>query len=90
MVLETLEEVHTILVDPKDPTVDIERMQRQYGCSQDHAMRKIFVEPLSFVPRCIARKKYVHILPLKQGLGGAPPRRNRALYVPFLSLSRRW
>jgi hypothetical protein len=73
MVVELLDNVDTIIVDQNSPTVDIDRMKIQFGCSRDPVMRKIHVEGTHFIARCIGQRKFVHSLPIKQGLGGPTP-----------------
>jgi hypothetical protein len=86
MVLEMLDQVDTIIVDPKSPSVNMERMTIQFACSKDPIMRKIHVEGLGFIANCIARKRFSHAVPTKQGLGGPAPTQAKKWALYFLSL----
>ena len=86
MVLEMLDQVDTIIVDPKSPSVDMERMKIQFACSKDPLMRKIHIEDLGFIANCIARQRFSHAVPKKQGLGGPDSTRAKKWALYFFSI----
>lgn len=68
IVLDTDVGCDTVLVDAmygKKQT-----LQNSYNTDDDPRLRKVFVEYVSFVQRCIRQNRFVHIIPQQKGMGG--------------------
>ncbi|KAG6854693.1 hypothetical protein C0991_002404 [Blastosporella zonata] len=61
--------VDTVLVDPK--RCSIEAVQLTYNVASDRSKRDAWVEPMSFVKRCIGEGSVRHRMPNPKGMGGS-------------------
>jgi hypothetical protein len=83
--METPDDVDTIIVNHR--SVSIERMQLQYGCSQNPVNRKIHIERPNFIMTCISQNRFRHKLPKVQGLGGPRTTRQEFVHSHFADFS---
>ena len=71
--LDTFDFVDTVIFNDKDPVkrIDSESLQLSYNCRPGRSQADpIYVEPMSFVQRCLREGVVRHRLPLRKGMGG--------------------
>jgi len=85
--METTDAVDTVIVSSTYSSADIERIQRQWACSQDPSRRKVYVEQPKFIRICISQNRFFHVLPRQRGLGGAFRPRAYACHILFFCIT---